>query len=274
MEQTSAEILDYTGERMVPEATGYNTFWEHIYRYRFATQFVKGKRVLDIACGEGYGTYGLQKAGAVSVVGVDIAQEAVDHARKKYGIDARLGDALAIPLEDNSVDVVVTYETVEHVSSPQKFLKECRRVLVSGGQLIISTPNRDIYSEFNNPFHCAEMNEAEFIALLDDYCSEWDLYTQYPRWALKTSLRSLGARDSGWAKVRRIKPVSSLLNILLTPNLSEGATQQWQNKPIEAIFDKDRPLAAFAHPYSIWKRNKANQEKPEYFVAVATMKKK
>ena len=72
-------------------------FWEHIERYRFAKGFVSGRRVLDIACGEGYGAGALVKAGAASLTAVDISNEACKHARGKYGVDARLGDAQAIP---------------------------------------------------------------------------------------------------------------------------------------------------------------------------------
>src|SRR5437868_8858698 len=102
------ESLDFTGERMVPERAGSETFWEHIYRYRFATGFVRNKRVLDIACGEGYGTAALLQAGAASVIGVDISADVCDHARRKYGIDARPGNALNIPLPGQSVDVVIS----------------------------------------------------------------------------------------------------------------------------------------------------------------------
>ena len=101
-------MLDHNaGERMVPEVADQSTFWEHVYRYAFASRFVAGKRVLDIACGEGYGAAALQKAGAASVVGVDASDLACSHARSKYGLDARAGSAEQIPLPDNSVDVVI-----------------------------------------------------------------------------------------------------------------------------------------------------------------------
>ena len=87
-----ARGLPDTGERMVPEKTASATFWEHVERYRFAAKYVGGKDVLDVACGEGYGSAGLLKAGAKSLVGVDVASgEAAAHARAKYGIDAKTG---------------------------------------------------------------------------------------------------------------------------------------------------------------------------------------
>src|SRR6266576_1247061 len=86
-QQMDTASLAYTGERMIPEKAESATFWEHIYRYRFATRYVRNKRVLDIACGEGYGSFGLLRAGSASVVGVDISEEACANARQKYGID-------------------------------------------------------------------------------------------------------------------------------------------------------------------------------------------
>ena len=122
---------NYT-ERMVPDEAHARVFWEHIERYRFAKEFVRGKRVLDIACGEGYGSAALVKAGAASVIGVDISPEICQHARDKYGLDARMGDAQAIPLQDRSIDLVVSFETIEHVDSPDMFIAECARVLSPG----------------------------------------------------------------------------------------------------------------------------------------------
>src|ERR1019366_10458411 len=121
------------------------TFWEHVYRYAFACRFVRGKRVLDIACGEGYGAAALQKAGAAHVIGVDVSESICLHARSKYGLDARPGTAEQIPLADGSVDVIVSFETIENVPDTGRFLDECVRILVPGGRLIISTPNKGIY---------------------------------------------------------------------------------------------------------------------------------
>src|SRR5688572_17038072 len=103
MSVASNIAMDFTGERMIPEVADPHMFWEHVYRYRFAASYAPGRRVLDIACGEGYGSAALLKAGAASVIGVDISAEAVAHARRKYGVDARVGDAAAIPLGDSSV---------------------------------------------------------------------------------------------------------------------------------------------------------------------------
>ena len=128
--------MEYTGERMVPQGADECIFWEHVERYRFASQFVRGKRVLDIASGEGYGGAAMLAAGAKSLIGVDISREAVSHARECYGIDARVGSAEEIPLADASIDVLISFETIEHVPKPDLFLDECLRVLSPGGLLV------------------------------------------------------------------------------------------------------------------------------------------
>jgi ubiquinone/menaquinone biosynthesis C-methylase UbiE len=165
---TTSMALTYTGERMMPEHADGSTFWEHVERYRFAAPLVRGLRVLDIACGEGYGTAALAISGAAQVIGVDCSPEACVHARAKYHIDARVGSAEAIPLANASVDVIVSFETIEHVEHPELFLDECHRVLTDQGMLIISTPNLPVYHQRSpdNPFHCHEMTREEFESAL------------------------------------------------------------------------------------------------------------
>ena len=170
-------------ERMVPGESHARVFWEHVGRYRFAKDFVRGKRVLDIACGEGYGAAALAKAGAANVIGIDISPDICQHAQHKYGLDARPGDAQAIPLQDQSIDLIVSFETIEHVNDPAAFLDECARVLVPKGMLIVSTPNRPVYSSDGrqNPFHHIEFDAEEFIELLHTRFRSIQLYTQFNR---------------------------------------------------------------------------------------------
>ena len=115
--------LKFTGERMVPESSAVHTFWAHIYRYRLALAFVKNKRVLDIACGEGYGTSSLRLAGAKKTIGIDISFAACKFAYQKYGETIIVGSGEEIPLSDNSVDLLISFETIEHLNRPLKFFK-------------------------------------------------------------------------------------------------------------------------------------------------------
>lgn len=155
---------------MVPTVADERTYWDHVFRYRFAAQYVRQRDVLDIACGEGYGAAALRQAGARSIVGIDISRQAVEHAIEHYGLDARVGGAELISLADHSVDVVVSFETIEHVSAPARFVSECARVLRPGGTLIVSTPNKTIYDidAPDNPYHVSELTLSEFQSLLAD----------------------------------------------------------------------------------------------------------
>ncbi len=128
--------LPWTGERLVPSYVG-NTALEHLHRYAFAREYAQDKDILDIACGEGYGAYLLADV-ARSVIGVDIAEEVVEHARRKYGDHPRLsfeiGTCSEIPLDDASVDLVVSFETLEHHGEHDQMLREVKRVLRRGAR--------------------------------------------------------------------------------------------------------------------------------------------
>jgi 2-polyprenyl-3-methyl-5-hydroxy-6-metoxy-1,4-benzoquinol methylase len=163
--------LPFTGERLTSEFGG-QTEMEHLHRYMLARHLCRGKDVLDIACGEGYGTALLGQA-ASTVIGVEVAEDAVAHAIANYAranLCFRRGDARRIPLDDGSVDVVVSFETIEHIDEQETFLAEVRRVLRPGGKLIVSTPDRDSYSPADqpaNPYHVMELTREEFVRLLN-----------------------------------------------------------------------------------------------------------
>ncbi|MBB3258020.1 glycosyltransferase involved in cell wall biosynthesis/SAM-dependent methyltransferase [Paraburkholderia bannensis] len=162
--------MKFTGERFVPDQKG-NIELEHVHRYLCAAELCKGKTVLDIACGEGYGSSLLARS-AASVIGVDIAQEAVDHASQHHAaanLQFRLGSAAKMPIDDASIDVVVSFETIEHHDQHDEMMAEIRRVLRPGGLLIMSSPDRVVYSEipgFRNEYHVKELTREEFETLV------------------------------------------------------------------------------------------------------------
>lgn len=167
---------------MVPERADPATFWHHVYRYKFAIPYCRGRRVLDVACGEGYGCASIKEAGATLVTGVDVSGEACRHARDRYGVNAIEGSALDLPLCDASVDVVVSFETIEHLPDPGRFIDECARVLAPGGRIVMSSPNRDLYRLRNgiNRFHCAELSEPELLRTVGRRFDVEGVFGQYP----------------------------------------------------------------------------------------------
>ncbi len=176
--------LPFTGERLTSELGG-QTEIEHLHRYLLARHLARGRDVLDIASGEGYGAALLAQT-AASVVGVEVAEEAVAHAARHYagtGLRFLQGDARRIPLEDGAVDLAVSFETIEHFEGQAAFLAELRRVLRPGGLALISTPDRDNYSPAEapaNPYHALELTQAEFAALLGRHFAHVAMWWQRP----------------------------------------------------------------------------------------------
>jgi glycosyltransferase involved in cell wall biosynthesis/SAM-dependent methyltransferase len=174
--------MEFTGERYIPGQRG-NIELEHLHRYSCAVTLAFGKDVLDIASGEGYGSAILART-ARHVTGVDIASEAISHAQSKYlhnNLDFKLGSATEIPLPGASVDLVVSFETIEHHDQHDAMLAEIKRVLRPDGALLISSPNKRVYSEmpkYANPYHVKELTRCEFEDLLHRHFTHVALYSQ------------------------------------------------------------------------------------------------
>ncbi len=178
--------MEFTGERYFPNMDNYSeNYMQHIQRYIAAVKLCSNKVVLDIACGEGYGSDMLAN-NAVKVYGIDISEEAVENAKKTYkkdNLEFIQGSVEKIPLEDNSVDVIVSFETIEHVDEimQHNFLKEIKRVLKEDGLLIMSSPDKKYYSDipkYKNEFHIKELYEDEFNHILKYYFKNVELYFQ------------------------------------------------------------------------------------------------
>lgn len=174
------DVLENDYERMVPEFHKHTlTYAEHVTRYSGALDIVKDKVVLDIASGSGYGTKMLADV-AKKVYGVDVNEVAVNYARKHYdrnNLEYKVGDGESIPLDDNSVDVVVTFETIEHIKDYAQFVKEVKRVLKPDGLAIVSTPNDLEFAEGNH-FHLHEFEYDELVSLLKKDFKNIDSYYQ------------------------------------------------------------------------------------------------
>jgi ubiquinone/menaquinone biosynthesis C-methylase UbiE len=181
-----ATDISWTGERYVPFVKG-DIELEHLHRYAFAGELAEQKDILDIACGEGYGSH-LLAGRAKSVIGVDLSEDVVLHARAKYvapGLEFRQGDCTCIPLENSSVDMVVSFETIEHHDQHEAMLSEIKRVLKPGGLLMISTPERGLLDGLPlrpNEFHVKELSLSEFTELLARHFKNHVLFGQKVRY--------------------------------------------------------------------------------------------
>ncbi|MFN7773297.1 MAG: class I SAM-dependent methyltransferase [Planctomycetota bacterium] len=152
----------------------------HLARYRFAAGYAAGKEVVDIACGTGYGSELLAAAGkAASVTGIDICPEAIHYARSKHcqaNMGYLVGSVTAIPLPDESSDVVVSFETIEHVEEDGQAVAEYTRVLRPGGLLICSTPNG--WPLEIAPHHKKVFDRDSFVRLLQPHFAAIELFNQ------------------------------------------------------------------------------------------------
>ena len=151
---------------------------EHEARYRLAAQLVSGKRVLDIAAGSGYGSYSLATQGAAMVIGVELEEEAVRSAQEKFvhpHLEYRQDSGDELTQVSEMFDVIVSFETIEHIDRDRLFLEKLDDHLVEDGVLVISTPNRIISNPGKslsdrpeNPFHVREYTQEEFRILLEE----------------------------------------------------------------------------------------------------------
>ena len=174
--------MPMTGERYIPGIQGPIQL-EHFHRYLFALRFAEDRELIDVASGEGYGSALLAQAAKV-VIGVDVDAAAVENANRRYksqGLSFQVGDATKLPCDSNSSDLVVSFETIEHLEDHDTFLAEVKRVLRTDGLLIVSTPDKPQYHATlaePNPFHRKELNRAEFESLLRTYFQNVRLFEQ------------------------------------------------------------------------------------------------
>lgn len=173
-------LIKDTGERLIPEGnTQTLTYGEHISRYNAVIGICKGKVVADIASGTGYGSKMIAGV-AKSVIGVDYSKEAVEYASEKYSAENLkyvVADATNTGIEDSSIDVVISLETIEHLPNPDKFIAEVKRILKKDGVFIVSTPNDDEFMD-GNEFHIHEFEFKELKKLIDRNFKYRDYYFQ------------------------------------------------------------------------------------------------
>lgn len=230
--------LTFTGERFLPDCER-EIWYEHFHRYAMALHWIKGKKVLDVACGEGYGSH-LMATQAESVLGVDVSKEAVAHAQKTYHherLQYQVGDALSLDVADDSMDVVVSFETLEHLAEHDQLLAEFKRVLKADGVLLLSTPDKKEYSDktgFNNEYHVKELYQDEFAELLKGFFAHTLWYGQ------------------------KLMFTSAIWQLNQAPHTTQhdcmGSNQQLSDRPLfnplyYVVVASNRPIHADDHPH-------------------------
>ena len=176
----------FTGEYVVPGKTPDNEWLPHIERYRFASHVAPGKVILDVACGTGYGSDLLAGLAAKRVVGGDASPEALSfaaHTFRRENLSFLKLDGIRLPFRSSTFDAVVSFETVEHMKDPARFLRECARVLRPNGILLCSTPMRLAWRppwmpKPQNPFHTREFTVNELRAALDERFDQVEFFGQ------------------------------------------------------------------------------------------------
>ncbi|HZV72979.1 MAG TPA: glycosyltransferase [Conexibacter sp.] len=165
-------LIEWTGERCVPWTPDVQVVYEHYHRYLWAAELAEARRVLDIASGEGFGS-AILAGKAAHVTGIDIDPTTVQHSQLNYAapnLEFREGSALELEaFEAASFDLVVTFELIEHVTDHERVLAGIQHVLAPDGLLVISTPDRRMYTDAtgaDNPYHEHELTEHELRALL------------------------------------------------------------------------------------------------------------
>jgi len=200
--------LAFTGERLIPGKTDFALLEQHVARYRFALDYAKGARVLDAACGAGYGCFILSTA-ACDVTGMDKSSEAIEYARMNFSspkIRYEIADILSMPFKSGEFDLAVVFEIFEHVQDARTFLGELKRVVKKNGEILISTPNSDYpKSTVENPFHVREYNLDEFrLAVADVFTGDFQILGQASRSAMKGFLKS-------YIRIKRILGIGPLM---------------------------------------------------------------
>lgn len=218
--------LELTGERTLPDLPEEN-YWfrRHLVVYDWIAERVAGRRVVDMACGEGYGTEVLART-AEHVTGVDANPEAYEHARAKYGSQKIeiVRDLIESYRPSTKVDAVTFLQTIEHVQEPATVLRHFASLLAAGGTVFVSTPNLltlapEGAEKSDNPWHVKEYRPVEFRELCDEVFQDVTIYGVFH--ARKLRLHELAIRHARWDNVHRGLGISKLFYDRFTPAISE-----------------------------------------------------
>jgi SAM-dependent methyltransferase len=217
--------LPLTGERTLPDVPEENYWYRrHLAVYEWIGARLAGERVVDMACGEGYGSDVLAAAGAASVVGVDANPEAHEHARLRYPranlrFERDLVESFAEPC-----DAVVFLQTIEHVAEPGAILEHFKSMLRPGGVAYVSTPNLLTLAppgaeKSDNPWHLREYRAQEFRQLCEAHFERVELLGLFH--ARKLRVHEL-AIELGWDSIHKRLRFTDRFYDRFTPSISSA----------------------------------------------------
>jgi SAM-dependent methyltransferase len=179
--QISPRQLDFDGERVIPGKTPIYLIWAHTARYQFARRHLRGRRILDAGCGEGYGARYLAQY-VDATIGVDIDPQAAAYAQQRYGqpdLAFMAMDCRRLAFADDSFDFVTSFEVIEHFHAVDDYLSEIHRVMAPSGVFVLSTPNKERTPAGVNPFHDKEYTADEFREVLTRHFPRVECYGQF-----------------------------------------------------------------------------------------------
>ncbi len=235
-------------ERLVPGTPEWDLYLvEHKQRYEFFAQRCRGLRILDAACGVGYGSQILARAGAAEVVGLDLDEGAIQYAEAHFAhpcVRFKKADVQRLGELGSPFDAVISFETIEHLAEPAVFVRNVRNVLKSGGLFVCSTPNKEFADKGGepNPYHVSEMTFAEFLTLIETEFRVEEKYHQSHSKAYVRHMALLREFESLHKRIRFSKLLSfenRLRKLLGRPSWKDGTLPQalWKAAPDDYLIE-------------------------------------
>jgi 2-polyprenyl-3-methyl-5-hydroxy-6-metoxy-1,4-benzoquinol methylase len=234
--------LALTGERTLPDVPEENYWYRrHLAVYEWIRERVAGQRVIDMACGEGYGSDVLAGT-ARSVVGVDANPEAHEHARLRYVRDNLRYARDMVETFDEPADAVVFLQTIEHVYDPDAILERFKALVADGASpaVYVSTPNvltlaPEGAEKSGNPWHLKEYRPEEFWALCEAHFDHVEVYGLFH--ARKLAVHQFALERLRWDDVHARLGITKRFYDWFTPAIAASDFALRTDRPLEGALD-------------------------------------